>query len=130
LEQVLQGAPILEGVSCNATKCVVARGDVWMVDGIGFCSPETWDNWDTRWWDDGWCWTFGAQADITYVQPPSDAHLGVELDFELLPGPLRFSLTIPFGSVFNLSVSPNVGGDRRKEEEQPVALIFLPVVQR
>ncbi|MGB0653106.1 MAG: hypothetical protein ACPGQL_07875 [Thermoplasmatota archaeon] len=41
-------------------------GEGWAAGGIGFCSPETWTNWDTRWWDDGGCAQGGAWFWVWY----------------------------------------------------------------
>jgi hypothetical protein len=39
--------------------------------GIGFCEPDKWKSWETRWWKDKWCWTCGAiiWADYNYTKP-------------------------------------------------------------
>jgi len=131
LEQVANGwqpanAPV--PFCTNADGCLVATGDIWMADGFGFCDPLTWDNWQRRWWGDSWCWTFGAYADLFLVRPPNDLHLGVELDFELLPGPLTFDLTIPLGSALNIGLPPL--GEEEGNSPQLEKRIFMPIVLR
>jgi hypothetical protein len=136
LEHVNQGWSHVSGATCNASEgCFVATGDIWMVDGIGFCDPESWDNWETRWWDDGWCWQFGAQAVIFYLKPGpiglsvsggSSLTLHIEVDFELLPS---FSFSLSFGR----SAAPIGIPSEPPPAEEPtktVLTLFLPVVQR
>lgn len=47
------------------------RGQFWVAGGIGFCEPDKWKSWETRWWKDKWCWTCGAiiWADYNYTKP-------------------------------------------------------------
>ena len=46
-------------------------GTFWAAGGIGFCDPEDWKSWESRWWGDSWCWTCGAlvHADYDHEKP-------------------------------------------------------------
>jgi hypothetical protein len=41
-------------------------GDFWVAGGIGFCDPDSWSSWESRWWGDSWCWTCGADVRMEY----------------------------------------------------------------
>jgi hypothetical protein len=47
-------------------------GQFWVAGGIGFCEPETWKSWESRWWGDGWCWTCGAMVSVDYNDTTAD----------------------------------------------------------
>lgn len=48
-------------------------GTLWLAGGIGWCEPETWKSWETRWWDDSWCYCCGASIRLTYnTKVPND----------------------------------------------------------
>jgi hypothetical protein len=86
-------------VHTNYLKVVSARGDItftyertpvvdqlladaWVAGGIGSCEPETWTSWSTRWWNDKWCWSAGAQASLTYNIIEDDFDASWQFDFE------------------------------------------------
>ncbi|HUM71196.1 MAG TPA: hypothetical protein PLK31_20380, partial [Chloroflexota bacterium] len=83
----------------NYLKVVSARGDItftyertpvveqlsaeaWVAGGIGSCEPETWTSWSTRWWNDKWCWSAGAQTVLTYDMAEDDFDASWQFDFE------------------------------------------------
>ena len=54
-------------------SCTAFSGDFWFAVGTGWCERRTWRSWETRWWGDSWCYTFGAQITLNYVSPsPAD----------------------------------------------------------
>jgi hypothetical protein len=86
-------------VHTNYLKVVSARGDItftyehtptvdqvsaeaWVAGGLGSCEPETWTSWSTRWWNDKWCWSAGAQAELVYDTIEDDFDASWEFDFE------------------------------------------------
>ncbi|MCL4267757.1 MAG: hypothetical protein KJ069_31615 [Anaerolineae bacterium] len=86
-------------VHTNYLKVVSARGDItftyertpvveqlsaeaWVAGGIGSCEPETWTSWATRWWNDKWCWSAGAQTVLTYDMVEDDFDASWQFDFE------------------------------------------------
>ncbi|HRQ40878.1 MAG TPA: fibronectin type III domain-containing protein [Chloroflexota bacterium] len=86
-------------VHTNYLKVVSARGDItftyertpvveqlsaeaWVAGGIGSCEPETWTSWSTRWWNDKWCWSAGAQTVLTYDMAEDDFDASWQFDFE------------------------------------------------
>ncbi len=86
-------------VHTNYLKVVSARGDItftyertptvdqlsaeaWVAGGIGSCEPETWTSWSTRWWNDKWCWSAGAQTVLTYDIAEDDFDASWQFDFE------------------------------------------------
>ncbi|MCI0399597.1 MAG: fibronectin type III domain-containing protein [Chloroflexi bacterium] len=86
-------------VHTNYLKVVSARGDitftyertpvvddlsaeVWVAGGIGSCEPESWTSWSTRWWNDRWCWSAGAQATLVYDLIEDDFNASWQFDFE------------------------------------------------
>lgn len=46
------------------------NGDGWVAGGLGFCNADGWKSWDTRWWDQPFCWTAGARLQIKYREGP------------------------------------------------------------
>jgi hypothetical protein len=56
------------------------QGTAWVAGGIGFCEPETWTSWESRWWDDDWCLTGGAYASLTYSGSLDDPDDGSNMD--------------------------------------------------
>jgi len=59
------------------------EGTFWMAAGIGWCDPEDWDSWETRWWGDSWCWTFGAIIWADYNKhKTNDWWWDYDVDFE------------------------------------------------
>ena len=59
------------------------EGSFWMATGIGWCDPEDWDSWETRWWGDSWCWTFGAIIWANYNKDvPNDWSWDYDVDWE------------------------------------------------
>ncbi|MBN1246106.1 MAG: hypothetical protein JXC32_00520 [Anaerolineae bacterium] len=56
-------------------------GDFWIATGVGWCSPSSWHTWPTRWWDDDWCYTFGAYVDLSHMVP-GGVNFSTKLDFE------------------------------------------------
>lgn len=86
-------------VHTNYLKVVSARGDItftyertptveelsaeaWVAGGIGSCEPETWTTWAGRWWNDKWCWSAGAQTELTYNIAEDDFDASWQIDFE------------------------------------------------
>lgn len=86
-------------VHTNYLKVVSARGDItftyertpsaeqlsaeaWVAGGIGSCEPETWTTWAGRWWNDKWCWSAGAQTELTYDLVEDDFDASWDFDFE------------------------------------------------
>lgn len=86
-------------VHTNYLKVVSARGDItftyektplvenlsaeaWVAGGIGFCEPETWTSWSSRWWNDKWCWSAGAQTELVYDLIEDDFNASWDFDFE------------------------------------------------
>ncbi len=69
------------GRTCEGSACDLFGGRFWVALGIGWCSPGTWDSWYGRWWDDDWCYTFGATVDLTYMDP-GGLDYSASLDFE------------------------------------------------
>ena len=86
-------------VHTNYLKVVSARGDItftyertpsveqlsaeaWVAGGLGSCEPETWTSWDTRWWNDKWCWSAGAQTTLVYDINENDYNASWQFDFE------------------------------------------------
>jgi hypothetical protein len=58
-------------------------GQFWVAGGIGFCSPESWHSWESRWWGDSWCWTCGAMVEANYNDTnPGDWWWNYEADYE------------------------------------------------
>ncbi|HOU11976.1 MAG TPA: hypothetical protein PKZ84_02585 [Anaerolineae bacterium] len=45
-------------------------GDGWVAGGLGFCDADGWKSWQTRWWDQPFCWTAGARLQIKYREGP------------------------------------------------------------
>jgi hypothetical protein len=39
------------------------RGQLWVAGGIGSCEPDKWRSWESRWWNDMWCWTCGVMVE-------------------------------------------------------------------
>ncbi len=86
-------------VHTNYLKVVSARGDItftyertpmaqvlsaeaWVAGGIGSCEPETWTSWSSRWWNDKWCWSAGAQTALEYNLVEDDFDASWQFDFE------------------------------------------------
>lgn len=86
-------------VHTNYLKVVSARGDItftyertpvveqlsaeaWVAGGLGSCEPETWTSWSTRWWNDKWCWSAGAQTVLVYDTVEDDFSASWQFDFE------------------------------------------------
>jgi len=69
------------GRTCESSACDLFGGRFWVALGVGWCSPGTWDSWYDRWWDDDWCYTFGAVVDLTYMSP-GGLEFDADLDFE------------------------------------------------
>ena len=42
----------------------------WVAGGLGFCDADGWKSWETRWWDQPFCWTAGARLQIKYREGP------------------------------------------------------------
>lgn len=57
----------------NDQETYTFQGTGWVACGIGFCEPETWDDWSKRWWDDGWCYQCGAALFLDYNKTESKA---------------------------------------------------------
>ncbi len=55
--------PPAHGGGCGEASM---RGQFWAAGGLGFCEPETWTSWESKWWGDGWCWTAGAMVEAEY----------------------------------------------------------------
>jgi plastocyanin len=70
--------------SPTATSCGAAsfRGKLWAAGGIGFCDPEGWSSWESRWWGDSWCWTAGAEVDAKYDGNTKDWDWHYDADYE------------------------------------------------
>lgn len=45
-------------------------GAGWVAGGLGFCDADGWKSWETRWWDQPFCWTAGAYLKIAYREGP------------------------------------------------------------
>lgn len=45
-------------------------GAGWVAGGLGFCDADGWKSWETRWWDQPFCWTAGAYVKIAYREGP------------------------------------------------------------
>lgn len=75
--------------TCNDASdgCIAFTGNIWLAAGLGVCEPETWTNWDKKWWGDKECWTFGVLGALGYLDAP---HSGDpwQLDFILAAEPL------------------------------------------
>ncbi len=87
-------------VHTNYLKVVSARGDItftyertpvveqlsaeaWVkVMSLASCEPETWTSCSTRWWNDRWCWSAGAQTVLTYNMAEDDFDASWDFDFE------------------------------------------------
>ncbi len=54
-------------------------GLAWVAGGLGLCDAETWTSWETRWWNDKWCWTAGAALEVT-VNLEGINPQGIDLD--------------------------------------------------
>jgi hypothetical protein len=58
-------------------------GIAWVAGGLGFCDAGTWTSWETRWWDDSWCWNAGAylevEVSLTGLNP---AGLDIDADWD------------------------------------------------
>jgi hypothetical protein len=56
-------------------------GIAWVAGGVGLCNAETWTSWESRWWDDSWCWNAGAYLEVdvnlTGINPA-----GLDIDAE------------------------------------------------
>ena len=50
-------------------SCTALSGDFWFAFGTGWCERRTWKSWESRWWGDSWCYTFGAQIKLDYMNP-------------------------------------------------------------
>lgn len=53
-------------------------GNAWLAGGVGDCEPNTWNNWNNRWWGDSWCAQAGAYVQVTYVEGG-----GWDVDYDL-----------------------------------------------
>jgi hypothetical protein len=42
----------------------------WVAGGLGFCDADGWKSWETRWWNQPFCWTAGAYLHIGYREGP------------------------------------------------------------
>ncbi len=59
------------------------KGQFWVAGGIGFCDPDTWTSWASRWWGDSWCWTAGAVVSADYNETtPGDWTWNYDADYE------------------------------------------------
>jgi hypothetical protein len=93
------GAILGTFIHMNYLKVFSARGDLtftyeatpevaqitaaaWLAAGIGSCEPETWTSWETRWWNDKWCWTGGVTQAWTYDYVAQDFDVVMQFDVE------------------------------------------------
>ncbi len=59
------------------------KGQFWVAGGIGFCDPDSWTSWESRWWGDSWCWTAGAMIGADYNETKTDGwHWVYDADYE------------------------------------------------
>jgi plastocyanin len=59
------------------------KGQFWVAGGIGFCDPDSWKSWESRWWGDSWCWTAGAMIGADYNETETDGwHWEYDADYE------------------------------------------------
>ena len=56
--------------------------EAWLAAGIGSCEPETWTSWESRWWNDKWCWSGGATQAWTYDYLAQDFDVVMQFDVE------------------------------------------------
>ncbi|MFN8595011.1 MAG: hypothetical protein U0559_02330 [Anaerolineae bacterium] len=52
------------------------NGDGWVAGGLGSANADDWKSWDTRWWDQPFCWT-GARLLIKYREGPGGPTAGM-----------------------------------------------------
>jgi len=59
------------------------EGTGWVAGGLGFCDADGWKSWETRWWDQPFCWTAGAYLQIRYDEGTSNDGWKVNYSVEL-----------------------------------------------
>ncbi|MBV7328758.1 hypothetical protein KFU94_10955 [Chloroflexi bacterium TSY] len=57
--------------------------EAWVAGGLGFCEPETWSSWNSRWWNDRWCWTAGAFLGLEWNVTQGNFDVDVQIDTEV-----------------------------------------------
>ena len=92
----------LRGFVTGKALCIAsARGDVslqlskqgdifefdgqgWLCGGTGLdCDPGDWGpSWEGRWWNDDWCWQFGATADLNWSSDHGNWTYNLDADYE------------------------------------------------
>ena len=92
----------LRGFVTGKALCIAsARGDVslqlskqgdifefdgqgWLCGGTGLdCDPGDWGpSWEGRWWNDDWCWQFGAAADLNWSSDHGNWTYNLDADYE------------------------------------------------
>ncbi|MDE0823054.1 MAG: hypothetical protein OSB07_03655 [Dehalococcoidia bacterium] len=58
-----------DGNNDNIRSCTAFSGEFWFAVGSGWCERKTWKSWESRWWGDSWCYTYGAQIELNYIDP-------------------------------------------------------------
>jgi hypothetical protein len=58
-----------DGNNDNIRSCTALSGEFWFAVGSGWCERKTWKSWESRWWGDSWCYTYGAQIGLNYIDP-------------------------------------------------------------
>ena len=72
---------ILPGNTCADSASF--KGQFWVAGGIGFCDPDSWKSWASRWWGDSWCWTAGAMVAADYNESKAgEWNWSYESDYE------------------------------------------------
>ena len=69
--------------TCQADECTAFSGSFWIAAGVGDCSPGSLDRWEDRWWRDSWCYTVGAIAGLSYLDPVPSGVDAWDFDYEL-----------------------------------------------
>jgi len=59
------------------------EGVGWVAGGLGFCDADGWKSWETRWWDQPFCWTAGAYLQIRYDEGTGNDGWKVNYSIEL-----------------------------------------------
>jgi len=59
------------------------EGTGWVAGGLGFCDADGWKSWETRWWDQPFCWTAGAYLQIRYDEGTANDGWKVSYSVEL-----------------------------------------------
>ncbi|MCK5922709.1 MAG: hypothetical protein KAG66_17335, partial [Methylococcales bacterium] len=84
IEQIRDNGKSVGKRECDDPNgCTAFTGDLWFAIGIGACSPKTWTSWDSKWWNDDWCWSSGARVFATYLNPPESGQEDWDVSFKV-----------------------------------------------